>query len=97
MPVLWSCAFAKTDERGLILINLDTAQPREVVLKFDGTVDGPATSWQISAHTIDANNELDNQKAPEVKAVEARLDAFKSGHARSLPPHSMVVLKWEVE
>jgi len=40
---------------------------------------------------------LDNQKAPEVKAVEARLDAFKSGHARSLPPHSMVVLKWEVE
>ena len=97
LPVIWSYAFADGQKRGLILLNIDTKTPHEVELKLSGTIDGPAKSWAMTAPSIVANNELDNEKAPQVKVVEKELAGFASGHGMELPPFSLHVLSWKVQ
>ena len=97
LPVLWSYAFADGKQRGLIVVNIDTKKSHTVKLKFADVVDKPAKSWSMTSASINANNELDNDKAPEVKVVESKIDGFKTGHTLALPAHSMTALQWEVE
>ncbi len=95
--MLWSYAFANGKQRGLILLNIDTKTSHTVELRFADTVDGSAKSWSMASASINANNELDNDKAPEVKVVETKIDGLTTGHTLLLPAHSMTVLQWEVE
>jgi hypothetical protein len=97
IPVIWSYAFRDNDRRGLILVNLDTSQPRPVSIEFDGQVNGGrAQAWLLAANRITDSNEFE-EPSPKVAVREAAIDRFQSGHQLSLPPHSMTALTWTVE
>ena len=95
-PSLWSYGFADDRERGLILVNLDTAAPRPVAVAFDGEIDGAAESWLLTADGIADGNEFEEPK-PLVKVREASIEDLHSGSRMDLPPFSMLALKWRVQ
>ncbi len=95
VPVIQSYAFRDGSRRGLILISLDTSQPRQVAIEFAGeAVDGAARTWLLAADRITANNEYE-VGAAQVKVVESRLRGFASGKTLTLPAFSMMALAWE--
>ena len=97
IPVLWSYAFADGAERGLILINLDTGTARTVELRLDGKVAGGAAhSYLLTADKITDNNEFE-QPEPLVRVREQEVTGFGSDWRTSVPPFSMLALKWRVE
>jgi len=96
LPVLWSYAFADGPHRGLIVVNLDTSLPRPVAVRFAGKAAGAVQSWRLTAKKITDNNEFE-QPTPQVKLTEEKLTGFQSGTTVTLPPFSMLVLKWQVE
>ena len=109
LPVLWSYAFADGPRRGLIVVSLDTSRPRPVAVQFKGKAAGgapprrsgfalgagTARCWRLTAKKITDNNEFE-QPTPQVKLTEQKLADFKPGTVVTLPPFSMLVLKWQV-
>ena len=94
-PTIWSYAFQNKNQRGLILINLDTNEPQAVQLKFEGAVQASgAMQYTLVGDSLDANNEFEVSE-PQVTVEEKNLPEFTSGTLLNLPPHSMVVLEWE--
>jgi alpha-L-arabinofuranosidase len=94
-PVLWSYAFEDGKSRGLILVNLDTQQPRPVEVHFEGKVTSPAQSWVLTADQITASNEFE-QPAPQVQVRESELAGFQSGSRVTVPPFSMIAIRWQL-
>ena len=95
LPTLRSYAFKDGKTRGLILVNLDTKDPHDVKVNFPGTVkDKAARAWRLAADSIAANNEYETGE-PQVKIEESTVRDFATGKTISLPPHSMLALKWE--
>jgi hypothetical protein len=94
-PVLWSYAFVDGARRGLILVNLDTRRPRPVEVCFEGQVAEPAQCWSLTADDISANNEFE-QSEPQVQVLRSQLDPFDSGTRVTVPPFSMVAIRWHV-
>ncbi|MFQ6096899.1 MAG: hypothetical protein ACE5O2_04170 [Armatimonadota bacterium] len=96
LPALWSYAFKDGKRMGLILINLDTTNAHPVKVAFDGqVVDGRAKTWRLVADRIEASNE-DERPAPEVTVQAETLTSFASGSELTLPPFSMLGLRWTV-
>jgi len=94
LPVLWSYAFSDGDNRGIILINLDTSKAHLVELRFDGGVmGGSARTWLLTADDIAANNEFECAE-PRVKTMEETITGFGSGKRVIVPPFSMRVISW---
>jgi len=97
LPALWSYAFRDGERRGLILVNLDTAEAHAVTLRFaGGAAGGTATAWRLQADSVTASNEDENPTA-QVEAVEETLTGFGSGAEVVLQPCSMVAAGWEAE
>jgi hypothetical protein len=95
LPSLWSYAFKDGQTRGLILFNLDTTRAHTVRLQLPGAVRGrTARSWRLAADSIAANNEYETGE-PQVKIAEETMKNFTSGSEITLPPHSMLALKWD--
>ena len=97
LPVLWSYAFADGKKRGLILMNLDTANSQNVILKMDDTVAGDATQWVLDSEKISDNNEWEAGDDTPVSVVESQVKGFKTGHQLTLPAHSMITLRWMIK
>jgi len=96
IPAIWSYGFVDSDNRGLILINLDVSESHLVEVRFEGTVAyEEATSWLLSADAITDNNEFEVGE-PQVTVTEEMLADFASGAQVILPPHSMRVIKWGI-
>ena len=95
-PVLWSYAFDDGNSRGLILVNLDTQQPRPVDVSFEGEVTAPAQCWTLTADRITANNEFE-QPEPQVQVRDSQLAGFQSGSRVTVPPFSMMALRWQLK
>jgi len=94
LPVIWSYGFREGNRRGLIIVNLDTTNPRPVAVEFDGRAsEEGAQWWLLSADEITANNEFE-QPEPQVKVTKGELENFTSGQRTNLPPHSMMALQW---
>ena len=53
-----------------------------------------AKAWRLAADSIAANNEYETGE-PQVKIAEETINNFSSGSEIKLPPHSMLVLKWQ--
>jgi alpha-L-arabinofuranosidase len=96
LPVLWSYGFSDEKTRGLIIVNLDVANAQEVAVKFAGRTADGAQSWLLTAAKITDNNEFE-QPQPQVKVTEAKLADFQSGSSVTIPAHSMIAVKWELE
>ena len=97
LPVIWSYGFAEGARRGLILVSLDTAKPRNVAVEFEGKVaGGKARQWLLSADRISANNEYEAGD-PQVKVAESEISGFASGKRIQLRPFSMLAREWEVK
>ena len=97
LPVLWSYGFAEAKRRGLILVSLDTARARPVVVKFAGAAaGGKARRWLLTAGKISASNEYEVGR-PQVVVKEDALAGFASGTRLALPPFSMLALQWHVK
>jgi alpha-L-arabinofuranosidase len=94
-PVLHSYAFDDGNSRGLILVNLDTQEPRPVEVRFEGEVAAPARSWILTADQIAASNEFE-QPEPQVQVAESQLAGFRSGTRVTVPPFSMIALRWQL-
>ena len=94
---LWSYAFKNDKQRGVVLINLDTSNSQQTEIKFAEKVQGStATAHLLTGDSLTANNEYEVGD-PQVKITESALKNFKSGAPVTLPPHSMIVLKWAVQ
>jgi len=97
LPVLWSYAFVNGDERGLIVVNLDTGKPQTVAAKFDGRVAGQAArTWLLTADRISDSNEFE-EPVPQVTVRASQLTGFQSGKQITIPPFSMLAMKWTLE
>ena len=97
IPVLRSYAFGDGQDRGLIVINLDTQKVRAVAVKFAGkAADSAAQLWLLTADKITGSNEFE-QPEPQVTVTEEKLTDFASGTEISIRPFSMLALKWRVE
>jgi hypothetical protein len=95
-PEILSYAFAKGKKRGLILYNLSTTMPHTVSLDLDQNhepVDATAESWLLTADSIAANNEPENE-IPQVQVATTTLDNFRTGTQITLPRHSLQVISW---
>ncbi|HCO95769.1 MAG TPA: hypothetical protein DIU00_17790 [Phycisphaerales bacterium] len=96
IPVIWSYGFAEGRRRGLILMSLDVSSARPVEIAFAGrAVRDEAATWRLNADTITANNEFE-VGLPQVTVSRDTLNSFGPGYEMILPPHSMIVLEWEV-
>ena len=94
---LWSYAFVDGDARGLVLVNLDVERAVPVQVKFAGSVaGGRAESWLLTANSLTASNEWAVGE-PQVAPVAAPVEDFASGSRLSVPPFSMLVLRWRAE
>ncbi|MCX8038289.1 MAG: hypothetical protein N3D11_14770 [Candidatus Sumerlaeia bacterium] len=97
IPTLWSYAFVQDRKRCMILVNLDTAKPQRVAIRFAGAVaNNTARRWLLAADSIAANNEFENP-APQVAILEDTVADFASGKVLTLPPHSMTALAWQAQ
>jgi len=96
IPSLWTYGFADGRFRGLIVINLDTRASRDLVIKYPGNPAGPANTWLLTADRIRANNEFE-EKEPQVTLRGSNINNFASGTRLSIPPHSMLTLRWELQ
>ena len=96
LKTLFSYAFADGKERSLILLNLNVAQSQPVKLKLSGIVAGAPQSWLLTADSIDANNERE-QASPQVVVEENTITELANGSVITVPPHSMLALKWTVK
>ena len=83
------------NSRGLILVNLDTQQPCPVDVRFEGVAAAPAQSWTLTADQIAASNEFE-QPESQVRVRESQLTGFQSGSRVTVPPFSMVALRWQL-
>jgi hypothetical protein len=90
LPVLWSYAFRKDRERSLIIVSLDLAQERTVKIVFDGAPAGGAVRRVVTAAGFTNHNRI---KA-DVRVVEDKLPAFKSGYSLTVPACSLLALTW---
>ena len=95
-PVLSSYAFDDGKNRGLILVNLATRQPRPVDVQFEGEAVAPAQCWTLTADQITANNEFE-QPEPQVQVRESQLASFQSGSRITVPAFSMMALRWQLK
>jgi alpha-L-arabinofuranosidase len=97
IPILYSYAFKDGARRALILVSLDTSEPREVAIEFLGKVAADeARRWILTADAITANNEPEVGES-QVVLCEDRVSGFGSGQRLAVPPFSMVALEWYVE
>ncbi len=97
LPAIRSYAFRNDAQRGLILFNFDTEDAHTVKPAFpDAAKDRTARAWRLAADAVAADNEYETGE-PQVRIVEETLRDFAPGVAIELPPHSMLVLKWERE
>lgn len=95
LPAIRSYAFRKDTQRGMILFNFDTDDAHTVKLAFPGAAkDETARAWRLAADDIAAGNEYETGE-PQVRIVEETLKDFAPGATLELPPHAMLVLKWE--
>ena len=96
-PEILSYAFAKGKKRGLILYNLSTTTPHTVSLELGQShepSDATAESWLLTADSIAANNEPENE-IPPVQVATTTLDNFRTGRKITLPQHSLQVISWK--
>ncbi len=91
---IWSYAFADGKIRSLIVINLDTAKPQKIQVKFSGDAVN-ARSWTLTAESISANNEFETGN-PQVSIAEGEARDFRNGSTITMPPFSMKAFKWEL-
>jgi alpha-L-arabinofuranosidase len=93
LPLLFSYAFAEGSRRGIVLVNLKLSEPHNVRLAFSGGVAGKtAERWWIDARDPADNNELEHEARVHLR--KDRLRDFADGVELSIPPHSLVVLRW---
>jgi hypothetical protein len=95
LPCLHSFAFRDGQQRGLLLINLDTNKTHTVRLELPGrTNQSPAKAWLIHADHITDNNEFE-QAVPQVTFSKLKIQNFNSGWKYELPATSMLGIVWE--
>jgi len=95
LPTIRSYAFKDGKTRGMILVNFDTTDAHTVKLALPTAVKNKtAKAWRLAAGSIAVNNEYETGE-PQVKIAEETINNFSSGSESKLPPHSMLVLKWE--
>lgn len=95
-PEILSYGFAQGKKRSLIIYNLSTTNPHQVVIKFDQSnesVKTTAKSWLLTADSIVSNNEPENA-LPQVQMTEATIEGFQSGIEITLPQHSLQAISW---
>jgi hypothetical protein len=96
LPAIRSYAFKDAKTRGPIPVNLDTTAAHTVKLVRPAAVENKtAKTWRLAADSIAANNEYETGD-PQVKIAEETSNNFSSGSEIKLPPHSMLVLKWQI-
>jgi alpha-L-arabinofuranosidase len=97
VPVLYSYAFKEGNRRAVIIVSVDTSDPHDVQLEFEGQVKGAkAQRWTLTADDITANNEPEVGE-PQVAIREAAIDSFGSPYRITIPPFSMIALEWETQ
>jgi alpha-L-arabinofuranosidase len=90
-------SFADGEHRSAILLNLSVNEALPIQLEFDGEVVGKkARAELLHADSITANNELETDE-PQVRIRDAELSDFRSGALITVPAHSMMTLRWQVE
>ncbi|MDX9758739.1 MAG: hypothetical protein RBU27_06225 [Bacteroidota bacterium] len=85
-----SFAFAEGGERSIVLFNLRLDTPCEVELRLREPSTGSAMLYQLASASIHDNNE----DSVMVRIDSMRVEDFNDGHALTLPPHSVHVLRW---
>ncbi len=97
IPSVRALPFAEGKKRSLVLLNLSVDGPVETTLHFDGAVAGRRAEWtMLHAEDINAHNELE-LKEGQVKLREGVMEPFHTALNINLPPHSLLVLRWETE
>jgi len=94
-PALYTYAFRKGHDRGLILVNLDLGDSQDGGVTFEGTASGAAERWSLNGRALSDNNELERDQ-PQVTIVQDQIDRFGNGYRVTLPPHSMTALRWQL-
>jgi hypothetical protein len=95
LPVIHSYAFKDGKTMGLVVINVDTATSRDVILDFKGDISGSAESWLLTSDKITNNNEPEHD--PTVFRTKEDIKDFASGSQFTIPPFSMKVFKWTIK
>ncbi|HDN27020.1 MAG TPA: hypothetical protein ENG03_08000 [Thioploca sp.] len=96
-PEILSYAFGKGKKRGLILYNLSTTTSQNISIQFGdkhNSVNATAESWLLTADSVAANNEPENEIQP-VQVAQTTIEEFRPGITLTLPPHSLQVISWK--
>jgi len=95
MRAIESFGYRDGNRYGLVLINQDTANARDVVIEYAGT---PATAqwWRVAPSNPFFDNE-EEHPAPQVTMEEGAIAGFASGHTVTLPACGLLTLSWEAE
>ena len=70
-------------------------KPGAVEVRFEGEATAAARSWTLTADQIAASNEFE-QPEPQVQVAESQLTGFRSGSRVTVPPFSMMALRWQL-
>lgn len=95
LQTFFSYAFADGKSRSLILLNLDIAGERQVKLELNRPVDGAPQSWLLNGPAVDSSNEREHE--PQVIVTEGSVPNLADGTVVTVPPCSMLALKWNVK
>lgn len=82
-------------QRAMILLNTSVLEPVDIVLNLDSEPLGQRATWQmLTSDDINADNELEHSE-PQITIQSGTLEDFSNGHRMTIPPHSLVTLKWQ--
>ncbi|MFK5955808.1 MAG: hypothetical protein QM477_05115 [Planctomycetota bacterium] len=90
LHLVQSFAFQQGANRSLILFNLDLTQTQDVIIDTSGPVIGTAFAAGLVPTDIHADNEEEEQLTRQLRVIPG----FHDGMNITLPPASMIVLRW---
>lgn len=97
LPAVRALPFADGNKRSLILLNLSVEEPVSATVHLDRPAAGRRAQYtMLHAENINAHNELELDE-PQVKLRQGEMQPFHPELNITLPPHSLLVLRWEVE
>ena len=90
LHLVQSFSFQQGRNRSLVLFNLDLTNPQDIIIDTIGPVVGSALAAGLVPGDIHADNEDETQVVRKMRT----LPGFHDGMAITLPPASMIVLRW---
>ncbi|PCJ53986.1 MAG: hypothetical protein COA70_07515 [Planctomycetota bacterium] len=90
LHLVQSFSFQQGANHSLILFNLDLTNPQDVIIDTSGPVVGRAFAAGLVPADIHADNEDEEQVTRQLRV----LPGFHDGMPITLPPASMIVLRW---